>query len=1024
MPQSTKTFRVFVSSTFSDLKEERNALQKKVFPKLMELCMQHGFKFQAIDLRWGVSEEASLDQQTMKICLEEIERSQRVSPKPNFIVLLGDRYGWMPLPYEIPSGEFKKVLKEVSVDEEELLLWKQDQVMDEKGWYREDLNAVPPIYCLQPRTGIYEDYENWSPLEERLHSILLDAASKLDLNEYGYLKYYASATEQEIVHGALKVEAAKDHVFSFFRNIEDLPDDKDFVDIDQHGNLDYEAQKKLENLKEKLSKQLPESHIKEYSAKWTGDGISKDHLKDLCSDVYDSLKNIILDQIKQAKYEDPLENEIKAHDLFCEDRSKFFIGRTGILKRINNYLENINFNPLIIKGNPGSGKSSLMAYVTQIARENYPNSIIITRFINATLQSSDIISLLESLIMQVSLSYNVDESDIPREYPELVNEFKMKLSLATHEKPLIILLDAVNQLYNFENIHNLEWLPVYIPENVHIIISTTYEDYIKKFEVNISDDNIIELGELLLKEREELLDSWLDNVTRTLTNYQKNVILNNYSQNGLPLYLKLAFEEVRRWKSYTDPEVSPLRYDTIGIILNLLNRLSSDSNHGKNLVSKSLGYLTASRYGLSEDEILGVLSLDNHVLSDFKLRSPRSPNVNSLPFIIWSRLYFDLESYVTERKLRDSSLITFYHSQFSEVIKNEYLTSQNERLYRLNLAKFFELENFIERKVDEVPWQLYHAKDWDNLKNSITQMNIFQEMMARGNEVELTSYWMVLKDKYDMVEEYLTSLANYSESGASNEDVSLCLNHVATFFELNSKLDNAEILYKRAINFREKIYGENHPYVSSMLNNLATLLMRKGEYDKAEPLLKRALTINKEKLGDKHPFTIKNIGNLASVLDHKKDYDNAEKSLLQALEIEKEEYGAGHPSVAITLNNLADVYQSKGDIVKAKKFYKEALEIIEKSLGSEHPSTANVLSNYAQFLNENKEYEISEKYFRQALDIDEKVLGLDNIQTNRCMNNLGKLLYDKEEYKEAESLFKHVLDSWGQTLSFKNMDIV
>ena len=144
----------------------------------------------------------------MKICLEEIERSQRVSPKPNFIVLLGDRYGWMPLPYEIPSGEFKKVLKEVSVDEEELLLWKQDQVMDEKGWYREDLNAVPPIYCLQPRTGIYEDYENWSPLEERLHSILLDAASKLDLNEYGYLKYYASATEQEIVHGALKVEAA------------------------------------------------------------------------------------------------------------------------------------------------------------------------------------------------------------------------------------------------------------------------------------------------------------------------------------------------------------------------------------------------------------------------------------------------------------------------------------------------------------------------------------------------------------------------------------------------------------------------------------------------------------------------------------------------------------------------------------------------------------------------------------------------------------------------------------------------
>jgi Domain of unknown function (DUF4062) len=68
MAQTSRTFRIFVSSTFSDLKEERNALQKYVFPRLRELCMQHGCRFQAIDLRWGVSEEASLDQQTMKMC--------------------------------------------------------------------------------------------------------------------------------------------------------------------------------------------------------------------------------------------------------------------------------------------------------------------------------------------------------------------------------------------------------------------------------------------------------------------------------------------------------------------------------------------------------------------------------------------------------------------------------------------------------------------------------------------------------------------------------------------------------------------------------------------------------------------------------------------------------------------------------------------------------------------------------------------------------------------------------------------
>ena len=63
MAQASETFRIFVSSTFNDLKAERNALQERVFPKLRQLCLGRGARFQAIDLRWGVSEEATLDQQ-------------------------------------------------------------------------------------------------------------------------------------------------------------------------------------------------------------------------------------------------------------------------------------------------------------------------------------------------------------------------------------------------------------------------------------------------------------------------------------------------------------------------------------------------------------------------------------------------------------------------------------------------------------------------------------------------------------------------------------------------------------------------------------------------------------------------------------------------------------------------------------------------------------------------------------------------------------------------------------------------
>jgi len=88
---SSKTFRVFISSTFSDLKEERNALHRWAFPHLRDLCREHEARFQAVDLRWGVSDEAGLDQQTLKICLREIERCRQAGLRPNFLILLGDR---------------------------------------------------------------------------------------------------------------------------------------------------------------------------------------------------------------------------------------------------------------------------------------------------------------------------------------------------------------------------------------------------------------------------------------------------------------------------------------------------------------------------------------------------------------------------------------------------------------------------------------------------------------------------------------------------------------------------------------------------------------------------------------------------------------------------------------------------------------------------------------------------------------------------------------------------------------------
>jgi hypothetical protein len=86
-----RVVRIFVSSTFLDMQDERERLMKQVFPRLRRDCSERGIVLNVVDLRWGVSDEQRAEGRVLPICLAEIERC-----RPWFIGLLGDRYGWIP----------------------------------------------------------------------------------------------------------------------------------------------------------------------------------------------------------------------------------------------------------------------------------------------------------------------------------------------------------------------------------------------------------------------------------------------------------------------------------------------------------------------------------------------------------------------------------------------------------------------------------------------------------------------------------------------------------------------------------------------------------------------------------------------------------------------------------------------------------------------------------------------------------------------------------------------------------------
>jgi len=635
MARRDLTFRVFVSSTFSDLVAERNALQEHVFPRLRDYCHQRGARFQAIDLRWGVSEEAALDQQTMIICLEELKRCQEISPRPNFIVLLGERYGWRPLPPRIWAEELERLFK---------IMTKKEQAAVNK-WYWPDDNSVPREYLLQPRTGEFKDHERWVEEELQLHGILLRAArSVLQPNDEAINKYLDSATHQEIRHGVLRAENAATHVFSYLRTIDNLPQDdraKDYRDIKDH-TVDVEAHARLQALKAELKAALPNQHVYEYSAQWRNESPASD-LQALCDRLESDLRVVIDEELASPRPpasetgDGPTGalSEQELHERFLDSmiesgrtHEQFLLGAADMIQTIADYLALSAEHPLAICAEPGAGGSALVALAVQQARERYPVALVIARFVGATLDSTDGKTLLLNLCAQLGSSTGSGPPHIPSEEKGLFVEFQRRLRLAANRVPVILFLDGLQGLIGSRAIRTLDWLPMDLPAHAHIVLSLRPSECLSAIKAKLPKHNQVCLSpESVSRNRvAELLDYSLSSAKRTLQDYQRtNVLLTIANSTLTPLYARVfqrfAFEEVKQWHSYDGiPEYNGkagLSSDLRGILSDFLWRLSRTGSHEEVLVRRCLGYLATSRMGLAEDELLEILSRDVEVYERF-----------------------------------------------------------------------------------------------------------------------------------------------------------------------------------------------------------------------------------------------------------------------------------------------------------------------------------------------------------------------------------------------------------------------
>ncbi|KAK0745442.1 P-loop containing nucleoside triphosphate hydrolase protein [Schizothecium vesticola] len=123
-----------------------------------------------------------------------------------------------------------------------------------------------------------------------------------------------------------------------------------------------------------------------------------------------------------------------------------------------------------------------------------------------------------------------------------------------------------------------------------------------------------------------------------------------------------------------------------------------------------------------------------------------------------------------------------------------------------------------------------------------------------------------------------------------------------------------------------------------------------GKYEEAEQMYRQALQLYQKVLGKEHPSTLGSMNNLALVLDSQGKYEEAEQMHRQALQLREKVLGKEHPSTLGSMNNLALVLDSQGKYEEAEQMHRQALQLYQKVLGKEHPSTLRSKNNLAACL--------------------------------------------------------------------------
>ena len=778
-----------------------------------------------------------------------------------------------------------------------------------------------------------------------------------------------SVTELEVLHGVLNNPRMADRALFYFRS-------RSYA-VNKGG--DYLPVSPNDSKRQRALK-----------ARILSSGLSVGHYRDpelFASRLENDLWKLLDKEFPPDKVPSAFERESRRHEAYAAPRRRLYLGQKYLRLLLAALNSQFPHPRILIEGESGGGKSALIANALYRLKEAHPQIVIHEHYVGASGDAADPLALVRRIVEAIAYTTGSRE-EVPSESQRLLDSLPAWLAHASawarkKKTRWIIALDALNSLSDMKD---LGWFPEFLPPRIHFVVSCLPGQTKVALESKGKWKRVI-VSPLTRTERKQLLTTYLARYNKVMP-ASLSARISDHPLAKNPLFVRTLAEELRLFGVHEELAqrlTHYLRSQSIEeLFTKVLERVENDC--GKQSVRSAMEALWASRAGLTEGEILGIVDL---------VPATWAPIRNALD----------------EALLQSNDRIIFAHEYIRAAVHKRYLSSkQRTRAVRRRLAKWFQGRPADERRAEEEPYQLKETGSWKNLERCLAGWDMFSAVTQYRSKEELLYYWLQMDPTGGEA-----MLASYEKVWRRWSAEMKGLDRIKASSNLMSFLQFAghygrfvEKLARYALYEGKKQLGKRHHDLVVGAQNLAQVLQSRHErkYLEEASSLMEELIGKLRKLGDKR-LLADSLDLLGGVSNSLGLNEKAKREYLQALKLYRSLDGPNDPrTTARVLNNLGDCANMVGNHREAERWMRQCLAVRRSALPADHPLIGVTLDNLAGSLVGSGKKKEASRYYSQALEIRERSLGPHHPETNTSRVNWATLLLSLGKHDQAEQLYK------------------